>query len=261
MTKGLFLDLYELTMAQAYFQHKPEALATFDIFIRSAKRPFYVACGIDDALKFAQEMHFTKEDIDYLRTLKLFNDDFLEYLKQFTFKGEIWAVDEPEIVFPQEPLLRVTANLIEAQLLESAFLNKINLATTLATKAARVVIAATGKSIYDFSLRRTQGLEAALASAKYSYIAGAKGTSNVYAGFLYKIPVSGTMAHSFVMSFDREIESFMAFAKTFPGRAILLVDTYDTKKGIESALKVAKNLKKEGYDLLGIRLDSGDIAQ
>ncbi|MDD5195485.1 MAG: nicotinate phosphoribosyltransferase [Candidatus Omnitrophica bacterium] len=259
MSKGLFLDFYELTMAQAYFNYKPQAFATFDLFIRSAKRPFYAACGIDDALKHVCEMRFAKEDIDYLRELK-FQDDFLDYLKNFSFKGEIWAVEEPEIVFAQEPLVRVTANLIEAQLIEGLLLNSINLATTIATKACRIVVAAKGKSVYDFSLRRTQGCDAALASAKYSYIAGAKGTSNTYAGFLFKIPTSGTMAHSFVMSFDREIESFKAFAKTFPTRAILLVDTYDTNKGIESAVRVAHDLKKEGIELAGIRIDSGNIA-
>ena len=209
MIKALLVDLYELTMAQVYFQHKKNASGTFDLFIRSPNRPFYVACGIDDALRYLEDLRFTKEDIDYLRDLALFEDDFLDYLKEFKFKGEVWGVDEPEIVFPQESIARVSGNLIEAQIIESIFLNKINLATTLATKATRVVLSAKGKGIYDFSLRRTQGIEASLAVAKYSYIAGAKGTSNVYAGFLYKIPVAGTMAHSFVMSFDREIESFL----------------------------------------------------
>lgn len=157
-------------------------------------------------------------------------------------------------------LMMVSANLIEAQIIESALLNKVNLATTLATKAGRIVLAAAGKKVYDFSLRRTQGIDASLAAAKYSYIAGAKGTSNVYAGFTYGIPVSGTMAHSFVMSFDREIDSFRAFARTLPSKSILLVDTYNVKKGIASVIKVTKTLKSENINILGIRLDSGNLA-
>ncbi|MDP2923350.1 MAG: nicotinate phosphoribosyltransferase [Candidatus Omnitrophota bacterium] len=261
MNKALLFDLYELTMAQVYYKHKRNASATFDLFIRSQNRPFYVACGIDDALKFIAELRFTKEDIDYLRELTLFEDDFLDYLRDFKFKGEIWAVEEPEIIFSHEPILRVTANIIEAQIIESAILNKINLAVTLATKASRIVLAARGKGVYDFSLRRTQGTEAALAIAKYSYIVGAKGTSNVLAGSLYKIPVTGTMAHSYVMSFEREVESFVNFAQSFPTKTILLVDTYDVHEGIKSAIRVAKFLRREGIELLGIRLDSGNLAQ
>ncbi|UCD16059.1 MAG: nicotinate phosphoribosyltransferase [Candidatus Omnitrophota bacterium] len=259
MSEGLLVDLYELTMAQVYFKQKRNSCATFDLFARSARRPFYVACGIDDAINYLCQLKFLKEDIDYLRSLAIFEDDFLGYLKDFKFGGDVWALDEPQIVFSQEPILRVSANLIEAQIIESALLNKINLATTLATKAARVVFAAKGRGVYDFSLRRTQGSQASLAAAKYSYIAGAKGTSNVRAGFLYKIPVVGTMAHSFVMSFDREIESFFAFSQQFPAKSILLVDTYDVKRGIESAVRVAKFLKKGGCSLLGIRLDSGNL--
>jgi len=261
MNKALFLDLYELTMAQGYFKYKRNTSASFDLFIRSANRPFYVAAGIDDSLKFIEELRFTKEDIDYLRELALFEDEFLDYLKEFEFKGEIWAVEEPEIVFPLEPILRVTGNIIEAQIVESVLLNKINLATTLATKAARVVLSAQGRAVYDFSLRRTQGQEASLAVAKYSYIAGAKGTSNVLAGFLYKIPVAGTMAHSFVMAFERELESFLAFSESFPARSILLVDTYDTRGGVRSAVKTAIFLKKEGINFTGIRLDSGNLLE
>ncbi|MEI8350507.1 MAG: nicotinate phosphoribosyltransferase [Candidatus Omnitrophota bacterium] len=261
MNKALLIDLYELTMAQVYFKYKPSAAATFDLFIRSPRRPFYVACGIGEAITSIETFRFTKEDIDYLRELTLFEDEFLEYLKDFSFQGTVWAVEEPEIVFSGEPIMRISGNLIEAQLLESMLLNKINFATTLATKAARVVLAAGGRSVYDFSLRRTQGQEASLAAAKYSYIAGAQGTSNVLAGFLYKIPVVGTMAHSFVMSFEREIESFMKFVQTFPTKSVLLVDTYDTKKGVQSAIRAAKFLKKEGVELLGVRLDSGDLAE
>ncbi|MCM8773502.1 MAG: nicotinate phosphoribosyltransferase, partial [Candidatus Omnitrophica bacterium] len=182
-------------------------------------------------------------------------------LKEFKFKGEIWGVEEPEIIYPLESILTVTGNLIEAQIIESLLLNKLNLALTLATKSARIVLSAKGRGIYDFSLRRTQGIEASLACAKYSYIAGAKGTSNLLAGYLYNIPVVGTMAHSFVMSFEREIESFLAFAKQFPTKSILLIDTYNTEQGIEKAIRIAKTLQKEGFTLLGVRLDSGDLAK
>ena len=253
-------DLYELTMAQVYFKNKRDALATFDLFIRSEKRPFYVACGIDDALTALENFRFGADDIDYLKSLGLFEDDFLSYLKEFRFKGEVWALEEPEIVFASEPILRVTSNIIEAQIVESILLNKVNLGITLATKALRIVLSAKGRGVYDFSLRRTQGVEASLACAKYSYIAGVKGTSNVYAGFLYRIPVAGTMAHSFVMSFNKEIDSFIAFSRQFPAKSILLVDTYDTRSGIDKAVSVAKDLKKAGFNLLGIRLDSGDLA-
>ena len=257
---ALVTDLYELTMAQGYFKQKRDTIATFDLFIRSQNRPFYVACGIDEALEDLENFRFTSGDISYLRSLNLFEEGFLNYLKGFEFKGDVWAVEEPEIIFSSQPILTVRANIIQAQIVESLLLNRINLATTLATKALRVVLAAQGKGVFDFSLRRTQGIEASLAAAKYSYIAGAKGTSNVLAGFLYKIPVAGTMAHSFVMSFEREIESFLAFARQFPAKSILLVDTYHVREGIEKAIKVAKRLKKEGYNLLGIRLDSGDLA-
>jgi nicotinate phosphoribosyltransferase len=260
MSRALLVDLYELTMAQVYFKYKRNASATFDLFIRSLSRPFYVACGIDDALNYVEKLKFTKEDIDYLKSLALFEDEFLDYLKEFKFNCEVWGVEEPEIIFPQEPILRISGSLIEAQIVESALLNKINLATTLATKAVRVVLAAKGRGVYDFSLRRTQGEEASLAAAKYSYLVGAKGTSNLYAGYLYRIPVVGTMAHSFIMSFEREISSFLAFAQQFPTKSIILVDTYDVKEGIHSAIKVAKYLKREGFELLGIRLDSGNIA-
>ncbi|MDD4183059.1 MAG: nicotinate phosphoribosyltransferase [Candidatus Omnitrophica bacterium] len=261
MSKALVLDLYELTTAQAYFKSKKNTLATFDLFIRSPRRPFYIACGIDDALSFIEKLKFNKEDIDYLRELALFDDDFLDYLKEFKFKGEIFSVEEPEIIFAQEPIMRVSANIIEAQIIESIVLNKINLATTLATKAARVVTCAKDKAVYDFSLRRTQGIEASLACAKYSYMAGAKGTSNMLAGFLYKIPVAGTMAHSYVMSFEKEIDSFLAFAQSFPTKSIFLVDTYEVRKGIKSAIKIAKIMKHEGVNLLGIRLDSGNFLE
>ncbi len=259
MNKALLVDLYELTMAQVYFKYKRAVEATFDLFIRSRRRPFYIAGGVGEILDYLSSLRFNKDDLNYLKSLNLFEDEFLEYLKKFKFGGEVWGVEEPEIVFASEPILRISGKLIETQIIESAVLNKINLATTLATKATRVVLAAKERGVYDFSLRRTQGFDAALAAAKYSYLSGAKGTSNVYAGYLYKIPVAGTMAHSFVMSFYREIDSFLSFAKTFPQKSILLVDTYDVKEGVGSAIKVARFLRKKGINILGIRLDSGNL--
>jgi len=258
---NLVVDLYQLTMGQVYFKYKRNTQATFDLFIRSPRRTFYVACGIDEALQALENLKFTQADIDYLKSLGMFDDAFLKYLEGFRFKGTVWAVSEPEIIFASEPILRVTANIIEAQIVESILLNKINLATTLATKAARVVLSAKGKGVYDFSLRRTQGIEGALACAKYSYMVGVKGTSFCLAGKIYKIPVVGTMAHSYVMSFDREVESFLNFAKEFPAKTVLLIDTYDVKRGALSAIRVAKFLKRRGIDLVGIRLDSGDLGK
>lgn len=259
--QNLIMDLYELTMAQVYYRYKNDSKATFELFIRSDKRPFYIACGIDDCLDYLENFRFEKDQIEYLKSLALFDNEFLEYLKSFRFQGDVWAVEEPEIIFAGEPILRVTGNIIETQIVETILLNRINLAVTLATKATRVVMAAGGRAVYDFSLRRTQGNDAALAAAKYSYIAGVKGTSNLLAGYLYKIPVVGTMAHSFVMSFEREKDSFLAFAKLYPAKSILLIDTYSIKTGIQNALKVAQYLRREGINLLGIRLDSGNLIE
>ena len=260
---SLLIDLYELTMAASYFEKKRDNTATFDLFVRQMPphRSYLVAAGLEDALDYIENLKFDDAAINYLKGLGLFKDDFLGFLKNFKFKGNVWALPEGTVFFPNEPLLRVTAPLIDAQLIESALLNTINIATTIASKAARVVGAAGGACVYDFSLRRAHGLDAGLAAARSSFIAGCRGTSNCLAGFLYGIPVVGTMAHSFVMSFPDELASFNAFAETFPERSILLVDTYDTVKGIENAVKTAKRLEKEGHRLRGIRLDSGDIVK
>jgi len=257
----LFLDLYELTMAQAYFKYKRNTLACFDLFVRDLplNRNYLLVSGLSDIIDFVSNLKFSKIALDYLKTKKLFSQDFLDYLKNFRFKGDLWALPEGELCFANEPILRVEANIIEAQILEGFLLNTINLQTMLASKASRIVIAAKDKQLYDFSLRRTQGQDAAIKAARCSYIAGFSGTSNVLAGFLYNIPVVGTMAHSFVMSFPKEIESFLAYSNCFPEKTILLVDTYNTEKGIKNAIKVGLQLKKRGFRLLGIRLDSGDI--
>lgn len=261
LDSGLWLDLYELAMAQVYFKYKRNNQASFELFIRSKKRPFYVACGVGECLQYLSKLRFTGQDIEYLRSLELFTNDFLRYLQRFKFQGEVWAVDEPEIIFAQEPILRITANLIEAQIVESALLNIINLNTTLATKAKRVVLAAKARKVYDFSLRRTQGKDASLAAARASFIAGAEGTSNVLAGMLFNIPVVGTMAHSYVMSFSSELDSFSAFCEVYPRKTILLIDTYDMKEGLYNAIRVALELRKEKRTLLGLRIDSGDLLE
>ncbi len=263
MERGLSLlvDLYELTMAESYFRYKRNDLATFDLFVRQLpqNRSYLVNAGLNDILDYIKNLRFDKGCLSYLKTQKLFSTSFLKYLAGFRFRGDIWAMPEGTVFFANEPVVRVTASIIEAQIIETFLLNTINLQGTIASKASRVVSAACGRGVYDFSLRRTHGRDAAIKAARASYIAGFKGTSNVLAGKLYGIPIAGTMAHSFVMSFVSELESFKAYADTFPERTILLVDTYDTRKGVENAVRAGLELKKRGYNLLGIRLDSGDM--
>ncbi|MFC1703247.1 nicotinate phosphoribosyltransferase [Candidatus Omnitrophota bacterium] len=260
---ALLTDFYEFAMAASYFVYKKDAKAVFDLFIRNlpANRSYFVAAGLEDALDFLSNFHFDADAIEFLSKQNRFKEDFLEYLAKLRFTGDVWAMREGEICFPNEPLLRVVAPIIEAQLAESFLLNTINLQTTITTKAARVVSAAKGKGVYDFALRRTHGADAALKVARSSYIAGFKGTSNVLAGLRDKIPVVGTMAHSFVMSFESEADSFKAFVHTFPDDSILLIDTYDNIKGIKNAIAVAHELDKAGFMLKGIRLDSGNLVK
>lgn len=262
MDRALLLDLYELTMAETYFVYKKNTRATFDLFVRQlpGNRKFLVSCGLEDALNYIKDLRFSREDLAYLERQKLFSKEFLKFLSDFKFSGDIFAMPEGEIFFADEPVIRVTAPIIEAQILESCLLNTLNLQSMIASKASRVVTAAKGRRVYDFSLRRTHGAEAGLKVARATYLAGCAGTSNVLAGKLYGIPVAGTMAHSFVMSFKQEIDSFLAYAATFPEKTILLVDTYDTLKGIKNAVTIGLYLKEKGFKLLGIRLDSGDIA-
>jgi nicotinate phosphoribosyltransferase len=259
---SLLTDLYELTMCASYFDNKRNELATFDLFIRKLppNRSYFVFAGLEQALLFLKNMRFNPEQIDYLRK-QGFKEDFLNYLTRFKFSGEVWAVPEGTIVFPNEPLIRVTAPIIEAQLIESFLLNTVNIQTMIATKASRVVNAAQGRSVIEFGLRRTQGADAGMKAARCSYIAGCNGTSNVLAGMKYGIPIFGTMAHSFVMFFDKEIEAFRAFAKTFPSKSLLLIDTFDDVAGAEKAAIVAKELEKSGHRLIGVRIDSGDLVE
>jgi nicotinate phosphoribosyltransferase len=259
---SLFTDYYELTMCASYFDNQNFEPATFDLFIRRLpeNRSYFLFVGLEEALQYLQSIKFTDEHLVYLKK-QGFSRDFIEYLKNFKFTGEVWAVPEGSIAFPNEPLMRVTAPIIEAQLVETFLLNTINLQTMIATKASRVVHAAKGKSVIEFGLRREPGIDAGMKVARSSYIAGCKGTSNVLAGMAYGIPIFGTMAHSFIMSYPREIDAFRAFAKTFPNRSTLLIDTYDDMAGAEKAVIVAKELEAKGFKLGGVRLDSGDLAQ
>ncbi|MDD4894040.1 MAG: nicotinate phosphoribosyltransferase [Candidatus Omnitrophica bacterium] len=261
MNNALLLDLYELTMAQSYSLYKRDTFATFDLFVRALPkhRAYLVACGLESVLNYIKELRFNKEDLGYLRQLGLFSEDFLGYLSRFKFKGDIWAMPEGTVFFADEPVVRITAPIIEAQIIESFLLNTINLQTMIASKASRVMQAAKGRGVYDFSLRRTHGSDAGLKVSRASFLAGFSGTSCVLAGKTYKIPVAGTMAHSFVMTFKHELDSFLAYSNTFPRRTILLVDTYDTKKGIENAIRIGLHLKETKCRLEGIRLDSGNI--
>ena len=259
---SLFTDYYELTMCASYFDNKNFEPATFDLFIRRLpeNRSYFLFAGLEEALQYLQNIKFTEEHLSYLKK-QGFNQDFLDYLRGFKFTGEVWAVPEGTVAFPNEPLIRVTAPIIEAQLVETFLLNTINLQTMIATKASRVVHAAMGKSVIEFGLRREPGIDAGMKVARSSYIAGCQGTSNVLAGMAYDIPVFGTMAHSFVMSYPKEIDAFRAFAKTFPNKSTLLIDTYDDIAGAEKAAIVAKELEAKGHRLGGVRLDSGDLAE
>jgi nicotinate phosphoribosyltransferase len=259
---SLFTDFYELTMCAAYFDNKNFEVATFDLFIRRLpeNRSYFLFAGLEEALGYLQSIKFTEEHLTYLKG-QGFKEDFLEYLRNFKFTGEVWAVPEGTLVFPNEPLLRITAPIIEAQLVETFLLNSINLQTMIASKASRVVNAADGKAVIEFGLRREPGVDGGMKVARSSYIAGCKGTSNVLAGMTYGIPVFGTMAHSFIMSYSKEIDAFRAFAKTFPNKSTLLIDTYDDIAGAEKAVIVAKELEAKGIRLGGIRIDSGDLVE
>ena len=259
---SLFTDYYELTMCASYFDNKKFAPATFDLFIRRMpeNRSYFVFAGLEEALQYLQNISFTEEHLVYLKKQGI-NDDFLDYLHTLQFTGDVWAVPEGTVAFPNEPLIRVTAPIIEAQLVETFLLNTINLQTMIATKASRVGHAAKGKSVIEFGLRREHGIDAGMKVARSSYIAGCQGTSNVLAAMAYGIPVFGTMAHSFVMSYPKEIDAFRAFSKTFPNKSTLLIDTYDEMAGAEKAVIVAKELEAKGQMLGGVRLDSGDLAK
>ncbi len=258
---ALFTDLYELTMAASYFQHRMFAPATFSLFVRKLPpdRGFLVAAGLQEVVHFLETFAFSAEDLAFLRQTGRFSADFLDYLAHLRFTGDVCALPEGRIFFAHEPLLEITAPIIEAQVVETFVLNAAHLQTLIASKAARCFAAAQGRMLVDFALRRTHGIDAGLKVARASYLAGFAGTSNVLAGKLYGVPFYGTMAHSFIQSFDDEEAAFRAYAATFPDETALLIDTYDTLTGAQRAARVGQALQQRGHRLRGVRLDSGDL--
>jgi nicotinate phosphoribosyltransferase len=260
----LFTDLYELTMATGYYRrglHNQQA--TFSVFARNPgkKRNYFVAAGLDTVVAELRSYRFTDDDRAYLRSLDMFPEAFLDYLGRLRFTGDIWALPEGTLFFPEEPIMEITGPLIEAQLVETFVLNTLGLASLIATKAARCVHAAQGRPLVDFALRRTQGQDAGDQVARSTYLAGFAATSNVHAGQRFGLPVAGTMAHAFVSAFPSEIEAFRAFAETFPENTVLLIDTYDTITGARNAAKVGREMLGRGHVLQGVRLDSGDMVK
>jgi nicotinate phosphoribosyltransferase len=261
MPGGLLTDLYELNMAASYLRRAMTDQATFSLFVRRlpANRGFLVAAGLEDCLQFLENFTFTQDELDYLRQTQGYGEDTLQAFASLRFTGDVWAVPEGRVMFAGEPLLEVTAPIAEAQLAETALLNHVTFQTSVATKAARCVLAAGGAQLVDFSFRRTHGIEAGLAVARASAIAGFAATSNVEAGRRYGLATAGTMAHSFIEAFDSEEQAFTAFAEDFPGKATFLVNTYNTGRGVQAAIDVARRLPLPGP--VGVRLDSGDLAQ
>ena len=258
---GLFTDLYQLTMAQSYFEHQRNQTATFSLFIRTypPHHTYFVAAGLATVLEYLEQVGFPSTALAYLQETGRFSDAFLAYLRQWRFRGDVMALPEGSVFFVNEPVLEVTAPIIDAQLIESFMVNAVHLQTLIASKASRCVQAAQGRSLIDFALRRTHGTDAAMKVARASYLAGFDSTSNVLAGKVYDIPISGTMAHSYVTCFPEEIDSFRAFAASFPQHTVLLIDTYDTLIGAKHAAVVGQEMARRGQRLLGVRLDSGDM--
>lgn len=260
----LLMDFYELTMSQVYFSNNSNEEVVFDLFYRRNPENggFAVFAGLEQVIEYVRDLHFSEGDIDYLRSTGCFTDDFLNYLKGVRFTGDLWSIPEGTPIFPYEPLIRVKAPLIEAQLIETAMLAIVNHQTLIATKARRIVQAAENKAVMEFGARRAHNFDSALYGARAAYIAGVAGTATTLAGKEFQIPALGTMAHSFVQSFPDEYEAFLAYAKAYPDSCTLLVDTYNVlKKGIPNAIRVAKEyLEPNGHRLKGIRIDSGDMA-
>lgn len=261
----LLTDLYELTMMQGYYEKGQNENVIFDVFFRQnpCNNGYSVCAGLDQVIDYIKNLHFTYDDVDYLRGLGIFKEDFLHYLSGFHFSGDIYAIPEGTVVFPKEPLLKVVAPIMEAQLVETAILNIINHQSLIATKTSRIVFAANGDGIMEFGLRRAQGPDAGLYGARAAMIGGCVGTSNVLAGQMFDVPVMGTHAHSWIMSFPDEYTAFKTYAEMYPDNCTLLVDTYDTlKSGVPNAIRVFQEFKDAGKPLIkyGIRLDSGDLA-
>ena len=259
----LLTDLYQLTMMNGYLRNgKQRDIAVFDLFFRRNNVITYsVAAGLEQAVNYIRNIHFEADDIQYLRSLGLFDEEFLEYLRTFRFTGDLYAVPEGTVVFPEEPIITVRAPILEAQFVETALLNMVNHQTLIASKSAKVAYAARGDTVMEFGLRRAQGPDAGIYGARASVIGGCRSTSNVIAGKMFGIPVAGTHAHSWVMNFPSEYEAFRAYARLFPDACLLLVDTYDTlRSGVPNAIRVFDELRAAGHEPKGIRLDSGDLA-
>ena len=260
--RTILTDLYQLTMNASYFDNKKDDLATFELFIRKLPKDwgYFIANGIEDAIDYATNIRFSESDIDYIREQGMFKEEFLDFLKDFKFEGEIFAVPEGTPVTANTPLLQVRGKRTQVQFLETMLLNTINFQTMVASKASRVVNAAKSAAVVDYGLRRAQEKDASILGARACYIAGAIATSNVLAGKKYGIPIKGTHAHSFVMSFPTELDAFRAYARTFPRKPTLLIDTYDTLQGARNAVIVAKELEGIGERLGSVRLDSGELS-
>ena len=266
---SLLTDLYQITMSYGYWKkgiHDKEA--SFNVFFR--KNPFNsgyaVCCGLEYIIDYLNSYKFSNSDIDYLSSLKsdsgtkLFEKKFLDFLREFKFTCDVDAIEEGRIIFPNEPILRVSGPIYQCQLIESALINIFNFQTLIATKASRMFYASNGEPILEFGLRRAQGIDGSLSASRASYIGGCSKTSNVLAGKIFNIPVSGTHSHSWVLAFDSEISAFQNYAQVMPDNCVLLVDTYETMKGVKNAIIVAKELEKRNKKLFGIRIDSGDLA-
>ncbi|TNF09650.1 MAG: nicotinate phosphoribosyltransferase [Bacillota bacterium] len=261
---SLLMDFYELTMANGYYMdHKVDQIAVFDVFFRSIpdEGGYAVFAGLEQVINYIKELSFNEEEINFLRSKNVFDESFLNYLRHFKFSSDVYAMQEGTPIFPKEPILIIKGPIIECQLVETMLLLTINHQSLIATKGSRIVHAAQGRAVLEFGARRAHGYDASIFGARAAYIAGAVGSSNTYVDYMYQIPALGTMAHSFVQSYDSEYEAFLAYAKTYPNNTVLLVDTYNTlKQGIPNAIRIHKEyLEPKGFRLKGIRLDSGDL--
>jgi nicotinate phosphoribosyltransferase len=258
---ALLTDLYELTMLQSYYDEGMNETAVFDLFIRRLPphRNYLVACGLEHVLHYLETVAFSDDALDYLRSLNRFSSGFLEELREFRFTGDVYAVPEGTIVFANEPLIEIIAPLSQAQLVETFIMNQIQLATLAASKAARIVVAAAGRSVVDFGARRMHGADSAIKQPRAFYVGGVDSTSSVLAGNMWGIPVTGTMAHSYILAFESEMEAFRRFVRTYPA-GILLIDTYDIMNGLENVIRLAAELGPD-FRAAGVRLDSGDLSR
>lgn len=260
---ALLTDLYMLTMLQGFFDEGMDEVASYEFFVRElpAGRGFLLAAGLEQALDYLEQLRFKPEELEWLASTKRFSREFVDYLASWRFAGDVYAMPEGTVCFPNEPILRVSAPIMQAQFVETRLINLLHFQTLVASKAARSVLVAPGKLLVDFGLRRAHGAEAGLLAARASYLAGFGGTATVLAGMRYDIPLYGTMAHSYIQAHDKEADAFEGFAHAQPGNVILLIDTYDTEQGAAKVVKLAPRLKARGITVKGVRLDSGDLGQ